>query len=72
MISKRINQCVKCQRLRGKLSSQLMADLLTDRVGTPPPFTNAGFDVFRPWNIQMQKLRGGVVNAKHWAYFLHA
>ncbi len=67
MISKRINQCVKCRRLRGKLSSQLMADLPSDRVGTLPPFTNVGFDVFGPWNIQTRKLRGGAVNAKRWA-----
>ena len=69
MISKTINQCVTCRRLRGKLSShvQLMADLLSDRLDTPPPFTNVGFDVFGPWNIQTRKLRGGAVNAKRWA-----
>ena len=67
MISKMINQCVTCRRLRGKLSSQLMADLPKDRLDTPPPFTNVGFDVFGPWNIQRRKLRRGAVNAKRWA-----
>ena len=67
MISKTINQCVTCRRLRGKLSSQLMADLPSDRLDTPPPFTNVGFDVFGPWNIQTRKLRGRAVSAKRWA-----
>ena len=66
MISKRIKQCVTCQRLRGKLLTQHMANLPCERSETPPPFTNVGFDVFGPWTIQVRKLRGGAVNAKRW------
>jgi hypothetical protein len=43
-----------------------MADLPRERLETPPPFTNVGFDVFGPWTIQTRKLRGGAVNAKRW------
>jgi hypothetical protein len=43
-----------------------MADLPCERLETPPPFTNVGFDVFGPWSIQTRKLRGGAVNAKRW------
>lgn len=66
MVSKAISRCIKCKRLRGKLSTQHMADLPSDRMGTPPPFTNVGFDVFGPWTIKTRKLRGGAVNFKRW------
>ena len=48
MISKRIKRCVTCRRLRGKLLTHHMANLPRERLETPPPFTNVGFDVFRP------------------------
>ena len=47
-ISSYINQCITCRGLRGKPQTQLMADLPRDRLETPPPFTNVGFDVFGP------------------------
>ena len=43
-----------------------MADLPKDRLETPPPFTNVGFDVFGPWTVQTRKLRGGALNSKRW------
>ncbi len=43
-----------------------MADLPEERLETPPPFTNVGFDVFGPWTIQTKKLRGGALNSKRW------
>ena len=69
-ISKMIRQCVICRRLRGSLLSQQMANLPADRLDTPPPFTNVGFDVFGPWTIQTRKLRGGAANAKRWGLIL--
>lgn len=66
MISKMLSFCVTCRKLRGKVSTQHMADLPSDRMETPPPFTNVGFDVFGPWIIHTRKLRGGAVNSKRW------
>jgi hypothetical protein len=43
-----------------------MADLHKDRLETPPPFSNVGFDIFGPWTIQTRKLRVGVLNSKRW------
>jgi hypothetical protein len=62
MISRVINQCEVCRKLRGKLMTQQMADLPPDRLNTTPPFTNVGFDVFGPWTIRTRKLRGGAAN----------
>ena len=66
MVSKLINRCVTCKRLRGKVQEQHMSDLPFDRLETPPPFTNVGFDVFGPWTIHTRKLRGGTSNSKRW------
>ncbi|CAB4021459.1 PREDICTED: uncharacterized protein LOC107357656 [Paramuricea clavata] len=66
MVSKLINRCVTCKRLRGKVQEQHMSDLPFDHLETPPPFTNVGFDVFGPWVIHMRKLRGGTSNSKRW------
>ena len=65
-ISNCINQCTTCKKLRGKPQTQIMADLPEERLETPPPFTNVGFDVFGPWTIQTKKLRGGALNSKRW------
>ncbi|CAB4009017.1 PREDICTED: uncharacterized protein LOC107357656 [Paramuricea clavata] len=65
-ISSYINQCITCKKLRGKPQTQLMADLPKDKLETPPPFTNVGFDVFGPWTVQTRKLRGGALNSKRW------
>ena len=64
LISEVINQCVTCRRLRGRLVTQHMANLPQDRLDTPPPFTNVGFDVFGPWQVSTRKTRGGAVNSK--------
>ncbi|CAB3983014.1 PREDICTED: uncharacterized protein LOC107357656 [Paramuricea clavata] len=66
MISKIINQCITCRKLRGNVITQHMANLPPDRLETPPPFTNVGFDVFGPWQIRTRRLRGGAANAKRW------
>ena len=66
MVSKMLNHCVTCRKLRGKFLTQHMADLRPDYTGTPPPFTNVGFDVFGPWMIYTKSARGGTVNSKRW------
>jgi hypothetical protein len=66
MISKIINQCITCRKLRGNVMTQHMANLPPDRLETPPPFTNVGSDVFGPWQIRSRRLRGGAANAKGW------
>ena len=67
LVSKELNSCVPCKKLRGKPVEQLMADLPTDRAEVTPPFTNVGFDVFGPWTITTRKTRGGSINSKRWA-----
>ena len=66
VVSKVVSSCVTCKKLRGASLTQHMADLLSDRTETPPPFTNVGCDVFGPWTIQTRRLRGGTVNSKRW------
>ncbi len=66
MISKMLSQCVTCKRLRGKPLEQHMSDLPADCLVTPPPFTNVGFNVLRPWTVYTRKLRGRASNAKRW------
>lgn len=67
LVSSVIHKCVTCKRLRGKLEEQKMADLPLDRLTMNPPFTNVGFDVFRPWAILSRRTRGGHVENKCWA-----
>ena len=66
LIAKIISQCVTCRKLRGKIMTQHMADLPRDRLDTPPPFTNVGFDVFGPWQICTRRTRGRISNSKRW------
>lgn len=47
--------CVTCRKLRGKLSSQKMADLPADRVTEAPPFTYCGVDLFGPFIIKQKR-----------------
>lgn len=67
LVSSVIYKCVKCQKLRGNLGSQKMADLPSDRLETGPPFTNVGVDCFGPWQIVTRKTRGGQACSKRWA-----
>ena len=66
MVSKVLNSCVTCRKLRGRTSTQQMADLPADRIEPNPPFNNVGFDVFGPWLIRTRKLRGGAAESKRW------
>ena len=65
-MTRELNKCVTCKRLRGAVIEQRMADLPADRTEVTPPFTNVGFDVFGPWTIRSQKTRGGAANSKRW------
>ncbi|XP_053323801.1 uncharacterized protein LOC128497662 [Spea bombifrons] len=67
LVSSIIFKCVTCRKLRGLHQTQKMADLPADRLGTEPPFTNVGLDVFGPWSVTTVRTRGGQVNSKRWA-----
>ena len=64
MISKLIDSCVLCKRLRSPNLTQHMSDPPVDRTETPSPFTNAGCDVFGPWTILTRKTRGESADSK--------
>jgi len=64
MMSKVVNLCVLCRKLRERMLNPFMAERISDRTDTSPPFTNVGFDVFGPWMIHTRKLRGGAANSK--------
>ena len=55
LINKYIKSCVICKKFRGPLSSQLMADLPSDRLAETPPFSDVGIDVFSPFHITRNK-----------------
>ena len=47
-----ISKCVTCQRLRGNVGEQKMADLPQDRANEELPFTWCGVDIFDPFEIK--------------------
>jgi hypothetical protein len=47
-----IANCVTCQKLRGAVQEQKMADLPSDRLEPAPPFTFCAVDYFGPWYIK--------------------
>lgn len=65
-MTREINKCVTCKKLRRPVVEQRMADLPADRTEVTPPFTNVGFDVFGPWTIRSRKTPGGAANSKRW------
>lgn len=44
-----------------------MANLLTERLSTDPPFAFVGLDVFGPWQVTARRTRGGEADCKRWA-----
>lgn len=67
LVSSLIHKCVLCKKLRGKLETQKLSDLPTDRVSVDPPFTHTGLDVFGPWSVVTRRTRGGSAENKSWA-----
>lgn len=63
-ISRIINACITCKKLRGRTLTRHMADLPVDRTESQPPITNVGLDVFGTWRIKVKKLRGTAATAK--------
>lgn len=51
-VSHHIAKCVYCQRLRGTVQEQRMADLPEDRVQPAPPFSYCAVDYFGPWYVK--------------------
>ena len=52
IISDFIAKCTRCQRLRGPLQEQKMADLPEDQVQPAPPFSYCAVDYFGPWYVE--------------------
>ncbi len=67
LINSILHKCVICNKLRGKVTEQKMADLPIDRLSTEPPFTYIGLDVFGPWTVVARRTRGGQAQSKRWA-----
>ena len=47
-----IANCVTCQRCRGQVQEQKMADLPSERIEVEAPFTYCAVDYFGPWYIK--------------------
>lgn len=67
LISNVIHKCVLCRKLRGRMESQKMSALPSDRVSVDPPFTHTGLDVFGPFTVVTRKTRGHSTENKRWA-----
>ncbi|KAK3542225.1 hypothetical protein QTP86_018786, partial [Hemibagrus guttatus] len=67
LINSILHKCVMCNKLRGKVTEQKMADLPIDCLSTEQPFTYVGLDVFGPWTVVMRCTRGGQAQSKRWA-----
>ncbi len=67
LINSILHKCVICNKFRGKVTEQKMADLPIDRLSTEPPFTYVGLYVFGPWTVVARRTRGGQAQSKRWA-----
>ncbi|XP_067932830.1 uncharacterized protein [Watersipora subatra] len=52
VVKRVLNQCVGCARLRKAPETQLMGELLKERMEATPPFTNIGIDTFGPYYVK--------------------
>ena len=50
-----ISKCATCQRLRGKVGEQFMADLPSYRLQEEPPFSYCGVEIFGPFHIMERR-----------------
>ena len=54
-VSNHISRCVSCQKLRGRVQEQRMANLPEDRVQPAPPFSYCSVDYFGPWHVKEER-----------------
>ena len=54
-IKKVISNCVECQRFRGRVGEQKMANLPACRSKEAAPFTHRGMDMFGPFAVKQKK-----------------
>ena len=67
-VTKLINSCGVCRRLRAKIENPIMADLPSDRTEPGPPFSAVGIDVMGPWHVASgPKTRRNSTTKKVWA-----
>ncbi|KAK3746502.1 hypothetical protein QZH41_001765 [Actinostola sp. cb2023] len=52
IVSRLIQNCTTCKKLRASVQEQKMADLPEDRLQPAPPFTYCGVDYFGPWYVK--------------------
>ena len=55
LVKTMIYKCVTCRGLRGKTTTQKMADLPPDRAECQPPFTYCGMDLFGPFLVKERR-----------------
>ncbi|XP_055308877.1 uncharacterized protein LOC129572799 [Sitodiplosis mosellana] len=60
-IRKVISKCVTCHRYKGKIATQLMADLPAVRVTKSRPFLHTGIDLCGPIYLRTSKIRGSKI-----------
>ncbi|XP_017466036.1 PREDICTED: uncharacterized protein LOC108358971 [Rhagoletis zephyria] len=65
-----IKGCVRCERLRSKMSEQIMANLPACRVCPARPFVHAGIDYAGPIQVRPDRRRGNVVIKGYIAIFV--
>jgi hypothetical protein len=58
LVSSLIHRCVICRKLRGKFTSQQMADLQEDRIRPSQPFSFVGVNTFGPRPVAFKRTRG--------------
>ena len=61
LVKQIVLKCIACCKRRKKLCTQLMGQLLIERMQPSPPFLFIGIDFFGPYSIwgKFQKLIGG-------------
>lgn len=67
VIRNHIKNCFLCQKLRGKIGTQMMSDLPADRLEDAPPFQHSGVDCFGPFYVGKGKAtRNSSPSVKIW------
>ncbi|XP_066595397.1 uncharacterized protein [Prorops nasuta] len=58
LVKRELRICLKCQRIRPKLSSQLIGNLPSCRVTPSRPFSTCGLDYAGPFQVRVSRGRG--------------